>query len=80
MLHHMMDDLHPPGQNSPDIPISPLTDVFHTPIPKSERPEMGNRMSGFETKILPVSPSVKHVLAYSVIRPQRAVHAETATC
>ena len=44
-LHHMTGDLHPHGQNSPDIPMSLYTKLFHTPIllPK------GHRMAGSET-------------------------------
>ena len=41
----MMGDLHPHGQNSPDIPMSLCTNFFHTPIPLPK----GHRMAGSET-------------------------------
>ena len=42
---HMTGDLHPHGQNSPDIPMSLCSNFFHTPIPLPK----GHRMAGSET-------------------------------
>ena len=43
----MTGDLHPHGQNSPDIPMSLCTNLFHTPIPLPK----GHRMAGSETNV-----------------------------
>ena len=50
-LDHMTGDLHPHGQNSPDIPMSLCTNFFHTPIPLPK----GHRMAGSETSALDVA-------------------------
>jgi hypothetical protein len=45
----MTHDLHPPGQNSPDIPISLMHAFFTLRFQIGFTSILGNRMSGYET-------------------------------